>query len=1092
MDFVKRYANLNTAQREAVDTIDGPVMVIAGPGTGKTELLGVRVANILQKTDTLPENILCLTFTDSGANAMRQRLIDIIGPDAYKVAIHTFHSFGTEVINQNGQYFYNGAHFKPSDEVSSYEVIRNIFEKLDYNNPLTSQMNGEYTHISDAQKVISELKKSGLSSIELLQVLDDNDEIIFEVEKMLAPIFAKSISKLTAIEAAKCIPKIAKLSAGSKILGVTSLAEVIANTLTDATDIAISTSKTPAITKWRNDWFERDKANNFILKSRNRQIKLRAIVHIYDKYLSQMEEAEIFDYDDMILQVVRGMEQNDDLRFNLQEQFQYIMVDEFQDTNMAQMRILHNLTNNDAQGDTPNIMVVGDDDQAIYSFQGANVSNILDFPKKYPRTKLITLTENYRSNAEILESSRNVITQGSDRLENSIFGISKLLHSNNLSVSKVSLHQSETLVDEFSWIAKNVRTQIDSGTRPADIAILTRHHNDIKELLPYLYQQSIVVNYERQDDALQQVIIILIEKIARLLINIAEGRHDSANSQMPEILAHKVWAFDPIDIWELSVKAYDDHARWLDTMSETTVFKPIRKWLISTSLLVNDTPLEKILDIIIGSPNIANNGEETEFTSPIYEYYFSNDNMQSKPNKYLIYLESLRAIRNKLRDYHNDEMPTLKTFVNFIALSRKIKSIISIKRYDSVMDDAINVMTAHKAKGLEFDTVYITNTVDTVWGDHSKGRNRLINYPENLRLAPAGETSDERLRLFYVAMTRAKNHLHICFSNLNNNNKLSLIASFLSDSKLIISPISNQNNLIESAELDWYQPLIEPTDKKMRDLLMPRLADYRLSVTHLQNFLNVKHGGPQTFLLKNLLQFPQEKGASAAFGTAIHDTLQFAHNHFASGNGQLPIDEIVAKFTSVLKTQHLTEIDYRLMSDRGQAALEVYFEKEYDSFSTDQQSELNFNNQHCIIYDAHLSGKLDLVEINKSVKSISVTDFKTGKQYYSWNGKDDTAKIKLHHYKQQLMFYKLLIESSRDYNKYDVKQGTMQFVEPTSEGQILSINTDFCEDDIESFKLLINAVWKHIINLDLPDISKYDKSYKGIIAFESDLIENAK
>lgn len=1092
MDFVKRYANLNTAQREAVDTIDGPVMVIAGPGTGKTELLGVRVANILQKTDTLPENILCLTFTDSGANAMRQRLIDIIGPDAYKVAIHTFHSFGTEVINQNGQYFYNGAHFKPSDEVSSYEVIRNIFEKLDYNNPLTSQMNGEYTHISDAQKVISELKKSGLSSVELLQVLDDNDEIIFEVEKMLVPIFAKSISKSTAIETAKCIPKIAKLSAGSKILGVTSLAEVIANTLTDATDIAISTSKTPAITKWRNDWFEKDKANNFILKSRNRQIKLRAIIHIYDKYLSQMEEAEIFDYDDMILQVVRGMEQNDDLRFNLQEQFQYIMVDEFQDTNMAQMRILHNLTNNDAQGDTPNIMVVGDDDQAIYSFQGANVSNILDFPKKYPRTKLITLTENYRSNAEILESSRNVITQGSDRLENSIFGISKLLHSNNLSVSKVSLHQSETLVDEFSWIAKNVRTQIDSGTRPADIAILTRHHNDIKELLPYLYQQSIVVNYERQDDALQQEIIILIEKIARLLIDIAEGRHDSANSQMPEILAHKVWAFNPIDIWKLSVKAYDNHTRWLDTMSEVTVFTPIYQWLISTSSLVNDTPLERILDIIIGSPNLANNGEKTEFTSPIYEYYFSNDNMQSKPNKYLIYLESLRAIRNKLRDYHNDEMPTLKTFVDFIALSRKIKSIISIKRYDSVIDDAINVMTAHKAKGLEFDTVYIMNTVDTVWGDHSKGRNRLINYPENLRLAPAGETSDERLRLFYVAMTRAKNHLNICFSSLNNNNKLSLIASFLSDSQLIINPISNQNNLIESAELDWYQPLIEPTDKTMRDLLMPRLADYRLSVTHLQNFLNVKHGGPQTFLLKNLLQFPQEKGASAAFGTAIHDTLQFAHNHFASGNGQLPIDEIIAKFTSALKTQHLTEIDYKLMSDRGQAALEVYFEKEYNSFSTDQQSELNFNNQHCIIYDAHLSGKLDLVEINKSVKSISVTDYKTGKQYYNWNGKDDTAKIKLHHYKQQLMFYKLLIESSRDYNKYDVKQGTMQFVEPTPEGQILSINTDFCEDDIESFKLLISAVWKHIINLDLPDVSKYDKSYKGIIAFELDLIENAK
>jgi DNA helicase-2/ATP-dependent DNA helicase PcrA len=112
MDFSKRYSNLNNEQRKAVDAIDGPVMVVAGPGTGKTELLGVRVANIIKTTDTLPENILCLTFTDSGANAMRERLVQIIGKEAYKVAIHTFHSFGSEIINQNGQYFYNGANFK--------------------------------------------------------------------------------------------------------------------------------------------------------------------------------------------------------------------------------------------------------------------------------------------------------------------------------------------------------------------------------------------------------------------------------------------------------------------------------------------------------------------------------------------------------------------------------------------------------------------------------------------------------------------------------------------------------------------------------------------------------------------------------------------------------------------------------------------------------------------------------------------------------------------------------------------------------------------------------------------------------------------
>ena len=122
MDFSSRYQKLNAAQKQAVDHIDGPVLVVAGPGTGKTELLSMRAANILRQTDTLPENILCLTFTESGAAAMRERLSQIIGKDAFRVAIHTFHSFGTEIINQNAEYFYHGAHFRAADELSSYEL----------------------------------------------------------------------------------------------------------------------------------------------------------------------------------------------------------------------------------------------------------------------------------------------------------------------------------------------------------------------------------------------------------------------------------------------------------------------------------------------------------------------------------------------------------------------------------------------------------------------------------------------------------------------------------------------------------------------------------------------------------------------------------------------------------------------------------------------------------------------------------------------------------------------------------------------------------------------------------------------------------
>ena len=135
MELDTRYATLNAAQKKAVDTIQGPVMVVAGPGTGKTELLSVRAANILVKTDTLPENILCLTFTESGATAMRERLISIIGKDAYRIAIHTFHSFGTETIGQNREFFYNGALFEPIDDGTEFLGRETRAEDLEHGSP---------------------------------------------------------------------------------------------------------------------------------------------------------------------------------------------------------------------------------------------------------------------------------------------------------------------------------------------------------------------------------------------------------------------------------------------------------------------------------------------------------------------------------------------------------------------------------------------------------------------------------------------------------------------------------------------------------------------------------------------------------------------------------------------------------------------------------------------------------------------------------------------------------------------------------------------------------------------------------------------
>jgi DNA helicase II / ATP-dependent DNA helicase PcrA len=171
-DFDEAYKALNPSQRRAVDTIDGPVLVVAGPGTGKTQLLSVRAANILRQTDAQASNILCLTFTESAALEMRRRLIKLMGAEGNRIAVHTFHSFGADIINAYPEYFYSGAQFSPADELTGYELLRDIFETLPHNNVLAKTMNNEFTALKDVKAAISHLKRAGLSPKELLAILD--------------------------------------------------------------------------------------------------------------------------------------------------------------------------------------------------------------------------------------------------------------------------------------------------------------------------------------------------------------------------------------------------------------------------------------------------------------------------------------------------------------------------------------------------------------------------------------------------------------------------------------------------------------------------------------------------------------------------------------------------------------------------------------------------------------------------------------------------------------------------------------------------------------------------------------------------------
>ena len=1165
MDFQTRYAKLNANQRQAVDYIHGSLLVIAGPGTGKTELLSMRTAQILRQTDTLPDSILCLTFTESGAANMRQRLRQIIGEDAYKIAIHTFHSFGTEIINQHREYFFHGADSQPADELTQHQIVTGILEGLDWRNPLSVKNNGEFVYTSELIRVISEFKQSGLTPAELRAITADNQRVIADIASDIQQIFTSKISKKTIELFAPLAEKIAKrIGEGNSVTtanlpsSITPYAHVLALSIAHTAQEAIDANSTKPLTAWKNKWCEKNAAGEFVLKDFAASEKLSAAIDVYEAYGNVLAERSLFDYDDMILSVIQACESHPELRANLQEQFQFIMVDEFQDTNLAQLRLLFDLTGNE---DNPNIMAVGDDDQAIFSFQGADVGNIQRFRQHYHDPKIIVLTDNYRSAADILTAARGVITQGTDRLENTIDGLSKQLtaHASG-NGARVEIQEFTSVSEERAGVARQIAELIKRGERPEHITVIARHHKELIELLPYLYRENLMVNYERHDDILEQDIIQALDKLARVVMAIHQNNLDAANSLLPEVIAHPAFGFSALDIWWLSLHAYKNRQLWLESMLANSTFQPFGEWLLERAKDVPNLPLEEQLDKLLGlemgagitpidsvqrpSPERpqtpgakrgvdrdssgAHSGREflqsaseepllglrtatiarassdarSEKRSPskgsslnsLATHYFSPEALAQNPDAYLTTLESLRTLRQKLRDRITDAAPTLADFLEFIDLHRSTKTRLThIRPQASALGDAINLMTAHKSKGLEFPHVFVIGAIDNAWGEKVRSRSRLIRYPANLQLQPAGTSYDERLRLFFVAMTRAKTTLTMTYSQTNDAGSDTMIASFLTDHTPTVIPAADTPAAqITVAQTDWSTRLSAPITAELKDVLAPTLETYKLSITHLNNFLDVSRGGPQNFLLNNLLRFPSAKNPAASYGTAIHASLQQLHNLLRADHRLPPTERILHYFRTSLETQHLLPDDFELYLDKGTAALTAFLNAKSSDFHDTELAELDFAHQGVVVGGARLTGKLDVADIDKNSKTIFVTDYKTGKPSHSWKGTSDYEKIKLHKYRQQLMFYQLLVESSREYGNFTFTGARLQFVEPDMKtGDILSLEDTFSEKELTEFARLIGVVWQKITTLELPDISDYSADYKGMVQFEEDLLTRA-
>ena len=1083
MEFDKAYNHLNENQRAAVDHIDGPLLVIAGPGTGKTQLLSVRVANILKQTDANPENILCLTFTETGASNMRHRLADFIGPEAYKVQIQTYHAFGSYILQEHRPDL-NAA----IDDLERFTLIR----KIQANLPAMDILRPDYftPHIISA---ISELKAAALTPDDLRKIVKrneiDNGLIYSAISEKLQETkglrYPKSTAKYTEIlEALQSF--VNRPDSKKTILGkVEPVANIyyreLAEALLTEENSEKPSSKLPG--KWREKFFKKNKQGEYVFGDDIANKKLLSLANIMEQYQAHLDSEGLFDYDDMILNAINLLETNDEIRFNAQERFQYILLDEFQDTNDAQAKLVSLLTDNPSNEGSPNIMAVGDDDQAIYGFQGANTSNFFDFDSKY-HPKQIFLTKNYRSSEPILEFAHNVIEQGADRFcKSPSVNIDKHITAENPpEKTSIELRSFKSYQSEYSYIAAEIHRLMSEGVPGSKISIIAPKHKYLVSILPYLHAMDIPISYTRRDNILEDAEVSEVINCAKLANTLATGDTRKADPHCFRALSLPYWNLKNATIINLLHDAREKRQSIIDTIyankdeedSENLKLHEFADFFMELAKKAADYSAESLIAKICTI--IVNKQDDLALFSK---------------------LNTLREIIGKKSARGNHKF-SIADFCNYIdAYNSAELQIVDSSPY-SESDEAVVLQTVHSSKGLEYEAVFLIAADNKNWSDASGNRD-LIKLPRNLAFVRhTGDTADEKIRVFFVAITRAKAKLYLTYSLSDFAGHEADRLKFLdiredSDpktgekghySKVIPEPF-NFELPGESEDLSpedfapnrWFDDYT-PSDETKKNLLKPYVEHFRLTPTGLNTFIDLRYNGPEAFLRRFIIGEPSEANFSADYGTLIHAVMDELNRQKLSNEDALKL------FKSKVADADATDKEKDDLLQRGEHELSRFLEERGDYLrSVKAESERNFSSEGIVLGEVPLTGKIDRIEINEEEKTITVADYKTGTPKSKWGTADSTYT-----YKIQLYFYKFLIENCRTYQNYKVTKGRIDYIPADADGDIVPLELNFKPAEEEQIKKLIQTVYHHIKSLDFPDTSEANKASNPTTAFVEQLL----
>lgn len=1045
---------LNQKQKEAVEYLEGPLLVLAGPGTGKTQLLSEKVTYILKNTDTNPENILCLTFTETGAANMRERLKTIAGKAGQKVNIGTYHAFGSDILAQYKNYAedYDRMINAPIDEVSQFKIVKKIQSKLSGKDILRKD------NVKDIISVISAAKSAGLTSSDLEKIAEQNladSKILSEAISPLLKNIVPRVYKESYENAYKPIYEILqKYTNFPPILKNIERSIVgLAGSLKEAIIEAESTEKIKPLSEWKDAYFEKDGRGNYRLKDRVANKKLVSIAKLMEKYDEYLVENGLFDFDDMIEEAVKILHKDAGFKATLSERYQFIMLDEFQDTNPSQFAIIKELTDYEK----PMIMAVGDDDQAIYEFQGALSTNLTDF-QKYYSANVIPLVENYRSTQEILDFSREIINQAPDR-----FADKELVaHQSAPKESEIYRHEFLSSDMEYGFVAEKIRELVKAGVPQNEIAVISYKTKYFMPLLPYLKAYpEIKIAYEKRDNLFEDEKIHQILTLARFIYELANERNE--NTSIIEILSYPFFKLPMIEVVKIMGAAKRDKKSVFDYLgaSENSEIIEVAGFLANLVAKSFNEPLEVFLDYLIGASELEG------YRCPFLEYYTKLDEYEA----FSLY-ESLAALRGKLKKHFGDKALKLTDLISMVDDYIEAEMPLNMTSPYKEADEAVQILSAHKAKGLEFKYVFMISVDHTAWGK-GKGNNNLLTLPKNLtQIRHTGMTDGERLRVLYVALTRAKNTLYLTNSLRDFNDKSPERLEYLNeyeDGDDIISPflptgkvqtiygVKTDTALVNNLK-SWLAPYAK-LSPDMKAIYKERVKNYKMSASGLTSFIDVVYAGPQEFFKNYILQIPHEPETEAlAFGNLVHATFE------AITNKGLSDEEAVELFLSELDKRELPIEVSQKIREKGPADLLVSL-NEFGEVLRQGKAEINFGPEKLVIEGVPVTGKIDHMIIDENKKTIEIYDFKTG----GYHKEKWQSHATLYKYMLQLGFYKLLLNNSPTYAKYKIERAHILFVTPDNDGMVYDKIYEFNSEDEEKLTVLIKKIYRLVSTLEFID-----------------------